>query len=198
MIAPYEVFKERRFFMGWHTTALFLEGTTIETLVNRGVCLLRGETIDFSTATSSGLRQSHASVGQVSTWAVIWDPGLENALELDLEELSISVTGGRQRVISLLMHSVSSTYGFTYVVEGTTLREVLSQEGVIYTSEGARLPEEAGLYWGSDSEEGGFPENTEGMVFGEDALFMLLERLTGLTLDQLGQEQIHYHTIELK
>jgi hypothetical protein len=185
--------------MGWNTNALFLEGTTIETLVNRGVCILRGETIDFSTATGSFLHQSHASVGQLGTWVVIWNPSLENAFSLDLEELSASVTAGRQRAISLLLHSVSSTYGFTYVVEGTTLRQVLSQEGVCYTNEGTKLPEEAGLYWGSGSEEGELPEDTEGIfTYGENALFTLLGRLTGdLTFDQVVQAQIHYHCIEL-
>lgn len=191
--------KKEGSFMGWHTNALFLEDTTIEILVNRGVCRLLGETIDFSTATGSILHQPHAAVGRLGTWVVIWDPSLENVFSLDLEELSAFVTGGRQRVISLFIHSVSSTYGFTYVVEGTILRQVLSQEGVLYTNEGAKIPEEAGLSWGSDSEEGESSEDTEGMFkFGEDALFTLLGRLTGdLTFDQLVQAQINYHTIEL-
>jgi hypothetical protein len=186
-------------FMGWQTNALFLEGTTIQTLVNRGVCRVLGETLDFATATSRFLHQPHTSVGQLGTWVVIWNPSLENTFSLDLEELSVSVTGGRQRVISLLMHSVSSTYGFSYVVAGTSLRQVLSQEGVIFTNEGAKLAEEAGLSWGSDHDEGGPPEETEGMLpFGEDALWTLLGRLTGdLTFDQVAQAPIPYYTIEL-
>lgn len=107
-----------------------------------------------------------SAIGRVRPWTVLADPHLF-VRHADVDTMAVLSEGGR--ALGDLVNDISTTYGFWWYVGGAALRTVVYGEGELLEDMGERLPEELGL-----------PDPTS-----EVYAFELMERLTGLTLNDL-------------
>jgi hypothetical protein len=147
----------RRLFVGFSTSALFVEGA-VEDIVAKPRILgsFTGELVRGT----DGSNRWQFAVAQLASWVAIIDPDGQ----LFDESFACSAT---QRTLWISMRSVVSCYGFIYWIGGRVVRQVIYIDNRPTREIGMPLAEEAGIElpsWGYD----------------EDWIFTMVRRLTGI------------------
>jgi hypothetical protein len=166
--------------MGWKGYALFIESMTVEEALAAfpGTFTCNEHHFDVEDAfggwVSDRLKKGTENyladfiISQQGSWVIILDP---HWFTLDWHENHIfsRLSQGR-RIFSLLMESISGTYWFWYYINGALRREVYSVASNL-DEHGEPLPEEANIHlpW-----------------YDEEYLFLMLERVTGWTWEQMA------------
>lgn len=178
--------------MSWHTSAIAIEGDHTK----RGAALLAElgfaglAPVGVVTGDGAGSSDLHGrAVGCVKGWTLVWDPTMfvaedsagvfeDSIWSRQLEDalFALSRAGG---VFTFITEGASSTHGFASYRAGARVRLRLSQEGVIVMEDGNPLPEEISVF-AEDADE-------------EQALFALLSRVTGTTMDDLFAQEFQVY-----
>jgi hypothetical protein len=129
--------------MGWNVAGILLHDASVDDVVKGlpGGPVDTGRRLSGDEGLSMGADADHA-VGVVGEWTMITDPGMQVMFDQDAWE---SLSSASRRALAFIVHSVSSTYGFSYHVDGRPARELLHVEGECVRDEGDPLPEESDL-----------------------------------------------------
>jgi len=122
--------------------------------------------VGFEEASSLFLHPNLA-VGDVKGWAVLWNANGQ----ILRSDFPAAVSRGR-RVLTCLLSSGDSRYGFSCFVDGAMRRSIVYKLNKVVDETGTKLSEEIGLTvprWGPD----------------EDFIFGVMERLTGVSFGDL-------------
>jgi hypothetical protein len=153
--------------MGWNTSALFVRGEDALSLLPVSTTAT-GTTADVYQATTSSGSGDVFYVAQTGEWQQLWDPSMTYVVDSQL---------GRN-TLSVFFSSVSSSYGFTLVEEGTLVRRAVYADRELVVSEGEPLPIESQIpvpSWGPD----------------EDWVWAIVNDVTGLTYDEDQTFDVH-------
>jgi hypothetical protein len=155
--------------MGWHTAAFFVEQMTTDELIAGfpGTFTYTGQS--FQVAEAFSALPVPFAVGQVGAWTMLCDP---LCIITWRDKLLASFSQGR-RILAWIMESTSSTCGFWYYVDGELIRHILYQEDSSVEEQGhiLRVEQEREVLHGP---------------YDEDYILWMLERLTGLTWQELA------------
>lgn len=150
--------------MSWNTTVLLAKGKKLADVkqVIPDVFAATKRRIGWEDASASALG-SDVALGAIPGWGVIWTPN--DSVTLFPEVLEEASRGSR--AFTFVLDGGGVRCGFCVYEDGEELRRVM-REGFKFVEEtGDPLPEENGLDWRD----------------GEDTIFELARRLTGVELD---------------
>ncbi len=166
--------------MGYNTASLMIEGVSaadaLAVFEAADMFAPAENTAGFEEASSLSLHPNLA-VGDVKGWAVFWNA----SGQILRSGFPAEVSRGR-RSLSCQLSSVDSQYGFSYFVDGVCRRSIVYELNDAIKESGTLLPEEVGFAtssWGPD----------------EDFVFGIIERLTGISLNDL--QEASYSVLKL-
>jgi hypothetical protein len=147
--------------MGWHTTALYVQGTTAaEAVAVLGPADPTDQWVEPDRA-STGPFGDRVYAAEVGGWAQVWHAPFDLITDCD--------PPGPAAVVAFFS-GVVSTYGFTLFADGAMVRQFVHSEGVTLIDEGQPLAVETAFElpsWGPD----------------EDYIWAVITAVTGTTYD---------------